>query len=302
VADWQRPSDVPVLRHPAVVVYWRAAYERDGTAGLINKKPCAHSHPKTTAPAIVEQILHLRRTYHLGPIRIVWYLERYHGIRVCDATVYRTLKRQGMNRLPNRVGRRAVHTHRYAKQVPGHHVQVDVKFLTLQGAAQRIRLPVHGDRRCHAGAGPQGLRRHTQQNAIAFVDYVVGSFPSSSTPCALTAAMSSGCSWHLARSGDQHATSSPARHSSTAGRALTPHRQQESISPELHRRRGLAQRLAEWEDFYNTIVRTAPLPGRRLTRRYANGYSDHGQCPTGVRHTARCAAARPRASALPRIS
>jgi hypothetical protein len=38
----------------------------------------------------VEQILHLRRTY-LGPIRIVWYLERYHGIRVCDATVYRTL-------------------------------------------------------------------------------------------------------------------------------------------------------------------------------------------------------------------
>ena len=55
---------------------WRAAYEREGTAGLINKKPCAHSHPKTTAPAIVEQILHLRRTYHLGPIRIVWYLER----------------------------------------------------------------------------------------------------------------------------------------------------------------------------------------------------------------------------------
>ncbi len=119
---------------------WRAAYEREGESGLINKKPCAHSHPKTTAPEIVEQILHLRRTYHLGPIRIVWYLARYHGIRVCDATVYRTLKRQGMNRLPNRVGRRAVHTHRYEKQVPGHHVQVDVKFLTLQGQrGQRIR-------------------------------------------------------------------------------------------------------------------------------------------------------------------
>jgi transposase-like protein len=79
---------------------WRAAYEREGTAGLINKKPCAHSHPKTTAPAIVEQILHRRQTYHLGPIRIVWYRERYHGIRVCDATVYRTLKRHGMNGSP----------------------------------------------------------------------------------------------------------------------------------------------------------------------------------------------------------
>ena len=38
----------------------------------------------------------------------------------------------GLNRLPNRVGRRAVHTHRYEKQVPGHRVQVDVKFLTLE--------------------------------------------------------------------------------------------------------------------------------------------------------------------------
>jgi hypothetical protein len=28
-------------------------------------------------------------------------LERYHGVRVCDATVYWTLKRHGMNRLPN---------------------------------------------------------------------------------------------------------------------------------------------------------------------------------------------------------
>ena len=38
------------------------------------------------------------------------------------------------------MGRRAVHTHRHEKQVPGHHVQVDVKFLTLQGpAGQRVR-------------------------------------------------------------------------------------------------------------------------------------------------------------------
>ena len=29
------------------------------------------------APEVVEKVLHLRRTYHLGPIRIVWYMERY---------------------------------------------------------------------------------------------------------------------------------------------------------------------------------------------------------------------------------
>ncbi len=38
------------------------------------------------------------------------------------------------------MGRRAVHTHRYDKQVPGHHVQVDVKFLTFRGpSGERVR-------------------------------------------------------------------------------------------------------------------------------------------------------------------
>jgi hypothetical protein len=34
-----------------------------------------------------------------------------------------------MNRLPQKVGRRTVRTKRYSKQAPGHHIQVDVKFL-----------------------------------------------------------------------------------------------------------------------------------------------------------------------------
>jgi hypothetical protein len=39
-------------------------------------------------PELVEKVLHLRRTYHLGPIRIVWYLARYHDIKISDAGVY----------------------------------------------------------------------------------------------------------------------------------------------------------------------------------------------------------------------
>ena len=45
---------------------WKAAYEREGEAGLVNKKPIAHSHPKTTPAAVVEQILHGRR---MEPLR-----------------------------------------------------------------------------------------------------------------------------------------------------------------------------------------------------------------------------------------
>jgi hypothetical protein len=58
-------------------------------------------------------------------------------------------------------------------------VQVDVKFLTLQGeGGQRLR-------RCQYTAIDDATRvralkiyrRHPQQNAIAFADYVVQKFP-----------------------------------------------------------------------------------------------------------------------------
>ena len=40
------------------------------------------------------------------------------------------LKRNGLNRLPRNTKTRTIQTDRYQKQVPGHHVQMDVKFLT----------------------------------------------------------------------------------------------------------------------------------------------------------------------------
>ena len=55
---------------------WRAAYQKRGEGGLINGKPIPKWHANRTPPAVEEKVLHLRRKYHLGPIRIVWYLER----------------------------------------------------------------------------------------------------------------------------------------------------------------------------------------------------------------------------------
>ena len=110
---------------------WRGAYRGDGEAGLANNRSVPHNHPNKTPPVVEEKVLYLRRKYHLGPMRIVWYLERYHGIRISDAGVYRILCRHGLNRLPRGTRVRKVHTKRYNKQVPGHHIQMDVKYPTL---------------------------------------------------------------------------------------------------------------------------------------------------------------------------
>jgi len=52
-------------------------------------------------------------------------------------TVSRVLKANGLSRLPKSTHRRALHTQLYAKTVPGHYVQVDVKFLQLKDRERR---------------------------------------------------------------------------------------------------------------------------------------------------------------------
>lgn len=57
-------------------------------AGLENRKTAPKNPANRTAPEIVERVLHLRKTYRPGPIRIVRYLARYHAITISDAGVY----------------------------------------------------------------------------------------------------------------------------------------------------------------------------------------------------------------------
>jgi transposase InsO family protein len=68
---------------------------------------------------------------------------------------------------------------RYEQKVPGHQIQVDVKFLTFQGkdgnTIKRYQYTAIDD-----ATRVRALRifdRHTQANAIAFIDYVTAKFP-----------------------------------------------------------------------------------------------------------------------------
>lgn len=158
---------------------WKNAYKRDGERALINSKPCPQN-PKLRTPAhIEEKILYLRRTYHLGQLRIAWYLQRYHDIKVSSGAVYDVLVRHGLNRLPRNAKKRTVIWQRYEKQVPGHHVQVDVKFLDFKDqSGKKVRrfqyTAIDDATRIRA---LKIYEKHTQANAIAFVDYVVEKFP-----------------------------------------------------------------------------------------------------------------------------
>ena len=158
---------------------WKTEYQQRGEAGLVNAKPIPKNPANQTPPEIVEKILYLRAKYHLGPIRIVWYLARYHSIKISEAGVSRILKRNGVSRLPRGTRVRKVHTIRYSKQVPGHHIQMDVKFLTFANKrgekVRRFQYTAIDD-----ATRVRALKiydKHTQTNAIDFVDHVIEKFP-----------------------------------------------------------------------------------------------------------------------------
>jgi len=160
---------------------WKRAYEKNGELGLINRKPgpTYENSPHRLADEIIEKILYLRKFYHMGPQRIAWYLDRYHGVKTSSGAVHRTLFRHGVNRLPQNARKRSIITKRYEKQVPGHHVQVDVKFLIFSqkdgSKVKRFQYTAIDDAtRIRA---LKVYEKHTQKSAIDFIDTVVDKFP-----------------------------------------------------------------------------------------------------------------------------
>lgn len=158
---------------------WKRAYKKHGERGLLRQKPIAHNFPNQIKPEVVNKVLQLREDHKLGTWRIKWYLERYHDINISESSVYRILKRNNVKRLDRKTTRRAMHSKRYAKETPGHHVQVDVKFLifdTQEGKKlKRFQFTAIDD-----STRIRALKiyeKHNQLSAIDFINYVIDRFP-----------------------------------------------------------------------------------------------------------------------------
>lgn len=236
---------------------WKRAYEREGEDALINSKPCPENPSIRVSLDIEEKILHLRKNYHLGQRSIAWYLARDHGMKVSSGGVYGVLKRHGLNRLPKNVKKRTVTTHRYEKQVPGHHIQVDVKFLTIQKAdgkpIKRFQYTAVDD-----ATRVRALKiyeKHTQKNAIAFVDYVVSRFPFRIHTIRTDHGheFQTDFHWHLHDLGIRHVYIKP-RTPRLNGKVERSHRTDEYEFYQLLTYKDdvdLNEKLQEWENFYN---------------------------------------------------
>lgn len=165
---------------------WLERYREQGVDGLRDRSRRPHNSPNATHVDVVGKILYLRQNYHFGPAKIAMYLKRYHDVEVSTSGVWRILKRLDLNRLPasQRYKRLDKRWQRYEKQLPGHQVQIDVKFVEPLKAAAR---PVAGRRTkyyqftaiddCTRLRVLRIYPRCDQKTAIQFVDYVLERLP-----------------------------------------------------------------------------------------------------------------------------
>ncbi len=159
---------------------WRRRYEELGEDGLRPRPKRPKFSPRATQVDVVGKIIYLRQNDHFGPAKIAMYLKRYHDVEISHSGVWRILKRLDMNRLPTsqRYKRLDKRWQRYEKQLPGHQVQIDVKFIApIKGAQKKKYYQFTAIDDCTRLRVLRIYPALNQKTAIQFADYVLERLP-----------------------------------------------------------------------------------------------------------------------------
>ena len=239
---------------------WHRRYGKLGETGLRDGSSRPLHSPRATPSEVVEKVLCLRRYYHFGPARICTYLRRYHALTISQSGIWRLLKRAGVSRLPSnmRYQSREQRFKRYEKPLPGHQLQIDVKFLAPVAGRARKYYQYTAIDDCTRIRILKIFDANTQQSAITFVDYVLSKLPFR-VECIQTdngAEFGPQFHWHVLDKGIQHRYIRP-RRPYLNGKSERSHRIDDE---EFYRQlEGVVissvaefnDLLQEWERFYN---------------------------------------------------
>jgi transposase InsO family protein len=239
---------------------WLRRYEEGGVDALRDRSRRPHRSPNATKSEVVGKIVYLRQHYHFGPHKIAMYLKRYHDVQVSPSGVWRILKRLDMNRLPasQRYRRHVDRWKRYEKPLPGHRVQIDVKFIAPLKGSRRKHYQFTAIDDCTRIRVLRIFDRLNQATAIRFLDYVLERLPFQVEVIQTDngAEFGSQFHYHVLDRGIGHVYIKPAT-PRLNGKVERSHRIDEE---EFYRMlKGVViddsqlfnDRLREWEDFYN---------------------------------------------------
>jgi transposase InsO family protein len=239
---------------------WLRRYEERGEAGLRDQSSRPLRCPNETTAEVVGKILYLRQHYHFGPLKISMYLKRYHDIEISQSGVWRILKRLDISRLPSSQRHKRLERRwkRYEKPQPGHHVQVDVKFIEPLPRSRKRYYQYTAIDDCTRIRVLRIYPRNNQRTAIQFVDYVLEKLPFEVETVQTDNGAEFGAQfhWHMLDRGLRHTYIKPAT-PRLNGKVERSHR---IDAEEFYRMLDgvvidstelFNDKLAEWEHFYN---------------------------------------------------
>jgi transposase InsO family protein len=161
-----------------------------------------------------------------------------------------------------------VHTQRYNKQLPGHHIQMDVKFLIFKGKqGQKVKryqyTAIDDATRVRAR---KVYKRHTQVSAIDFVDHIIEKFPFRIQQIRTENghAFQAKFHWHVDDKGIRHVDIKPSS-PQLNGKVERSHRSDQQEFYQLLSYKDdvdLEVKLDEWERFYNFAIPHGAFGGK----------------------------------------
>lgn len=114
------------VSRPTLRKWWRR-YQSEGEAGLLDRSRRPRRSPaRKVSQAEEERIIKLRRSRKLGIKRLRNELYRLDGLRLSLDTIHKVLRRHGLNHLKRPRLNRKTGGRRYSRPVPGDCVQMDV--------------------------------------------------------------------------------------------------------------------------------------------------------------------------------
>ena len=239
---------------------WRQRDDQHGLDGPGDRAHRPQVSPNATRTEVVGKIIYLRQHYHFGPAKIAMYLRRYHDIQISNSGVWRILKRLELNRLPasQRHKRYDKRWKRYEKPLPGHRVQLDVKFIAPLPGSRPKHYQFTAIDDCTRLRVLRIYPKLNQQTAIQFLDYLLERLPFRVEVIQTDNGPEFGASfhWHVLDKGIGHIYIKP-RTPRLNGKVERSHR---IDAEEFYRlldgvviddTKLFNDKLREWEDFYN---------------------------------------------------
>jgi transposase InsO family protein len=256
---------------------WYGRYQEHGEEGLRDYSRRPLNSPRATKAEIVAKIIYLREYYHFGPWKIKMYLQRYHDIRVCSSGIWRILKKLNINRLPynQKYKKHELRWKRYEKPIPGHRIQIDVKFLERIKDTRKRYYQFTAIDDCTRLRVLKIYEKNNQEAAIQFVDHVLSRLPFRAEVIQTDngSEFQEQFHWHILDKGINHVYIKP-RTPRLNGKVERSHRIDEE---EFYRMLSgvviddaklFNKRLREWEDFYNYNRPHAALGGQTPYERF----------------------------------